>query len=412
MARAAVRIGDSGDAAAARALLHRDGAELVDSPADADLLVVDEWTAEHDPVVTAARARGARISTLAESIVAMAHGPVVAITGTAGKSSTAHALCHLLRSAGLAVRAGHGAPSANAWPDATIADRPTHEDEVLVAELTSTHLCHMAMPRPADVAVITLLRPDHHDLHPSMDAYFAAKRSLLSGQGSDSAVVLPADDPETLAVLGPCEAQAWGFGRAPAARPGAWLGPSGDVTLVDATGSPTACGPLPQAPTQRRAVLAAAAAAMALGVPAERLAPLLAGVPAVAHRQNVAGRFRDAVIIDDTMAATPRKALEAVEALAGSAPVLVLGGDENPHDDAEVDAALQRIGALGLRVVAFGPQAGRVAGQVPALATAPTVMGALATAATIAGPDGTVLVSPMFTMSPAERDRVAALPEP
>lgn len=412
MTRAAVRIGDARDAAAARSLLRRGGAQLVEAPGVADVLLVDEWTAEHDPGVTAARRNGARVSTLAEAIIAMAQGPVVAITGTAGKSSTAHALATLLVGAGRPVRMGHGAPSANAWPDASIADRPARADEVLVAELTSTHLCHMAMPRPADVAVVTLLRPDHHDLHPTLEAYYAAKRSMLAGQGPEQAVVVPMDDPETIALLGPHPARDWGFGRADARAPGAWQGPDGEVTLVDARGARAACGALPQPVTQQRSVLAAAAAALALGVQPKRLRPLLGSVPAVAHRQHAAGTFRDAQIIDDTMAATPRKALDAVEAFTTTNPVVVLGGDRNPHDDAEVEQALGRIGALGLRVVAFGPQARRVAATLPVMATAPTVMGALAMAATIAGPDGTVLVSPMFTMSPAERDRVAALPAP
>jgi hypothetical protein len=52
-----------------------------------------------------------------------------------------------------------------------------------------------------------------------------------------------------------------------------------------------------------------------------------------------------------------------------------------------------------------------VAQAVGAVSTAPTVMGALATAATLAGEGGFVLVSPMFAMHPAERERVAALPE-
>lgn len=411
MTRAAVRIASEADADAARALLARGGATLVDDAAQADLLVVDEWTPAHDPTVLQALGRGARVTTLAEGILAMAEGPVVAITGTAGKSSTAHALGHLLRATGWGVRMSTSAPSANAWPDAAIADRPARPDEVLVAELTSTHLAHMAIPCPPDVVVVTLIRPDHLDLHLALDAYIGAKRTLALAQEHGQPIVIPADDHETVAALGAVPGLPWGFGHGDPGTPGAWFDTAGAWTLRDARGGVAHHDAGPQPEVQRRAIAAAASAAMALGVSARQLASHLEGVPQPPHRQRLAGRFRDAWIIDDTMAATPRKARAGIDAVAPRDPVLVLGGNPDGHDPAEVAAELAHVGQLGLRVVAFGPQADRVARSVPVIGTAPTVMGALAMAATAAGRDGTVLVCPMFPMTAAERDRVAALPE-
>ncbi len=83
-----------------------------------------------------------------------------------------------------------------------------------------------------------------------------------------------------------------------------------------------------------------------------------------------------------------------------------------PTPPAEVTAALARVRDLGLDVVTFGPMADVVASALGVVATAPTVMGALGTAATLAGPEGLVLVSPMFPMDSRERDRVAALGAP
>ena len=51
-----------------------------------------------------------------------------------------------------------------------------------------------------------------------------------------------------------------------------------------------------------------------------------------------------------------------------------------------------------------------IAPALHAIGAAPTVMGALGIAATAAGAGGLVVVSPMFAMQPAERERVAALP--
>ena len=402
--------GDTPDAGAARALAIAAGAQPVSS-GPADVLVADEWTAEDDPRVVAARASGARVTTLAELIFAQCEGRWVGVTGTAGKSSTCHALDHILRHAGCHPVMSRTARSANAWPDASLARSPTRTDEILIAELTSTHLCHMDAGLTPDVAVVTLVRPDHPDLHPSHEAYVAAKRRLWDGLGARAAIVLPADDPETRAVIGPVSAEVWGFGEGDPGSPGAFrTGPDTAVLRdrrsehqVPRTGASVA---------RARATMAAAAAAMALGVAAEVVAMALPSLPVAPHRQHLVGRFRDALIIDDTMAATPLKALRAVHDHAGVNPVLVIGGDAVDHSHAEIAEALDTIRSTGLRVVAFGSAGPTVAARVDVLALTPTVMGALATAATAAGAGGTVLVTPMFPMDPVERVRVAELPEP
>ena len=402
-------MGDANDRGAVRDLVPTFGGIVVDGPGD--VLVCDEWTPEHADHVVSARARGARVTTLAGLIIARHDGPWVGVTGTAGKSSTCHALAHILRATGHDVRMSTSARSGNAWPDWSLAHDEAASGAVLVAELTSTHLCHMDAPLAPDAAVITLIRPDHPDLHPGHGAYVAAKCRLLPPVGSPHAVVLPADDADTLAALPAGVSADASFGAVSASGPGAFLREAGAVEVVGRDG--LAAAHLADGPdTHLRATLAGAAAALALGVSADAVALAMQTVPGSIHRQHLVGRFRDAWVVDDTLAATPRKVLAAVHEYADRDPVLVLGGDPAEHPDGDVHAALADIAARGLRVVTFGDMAPRIADALPVLASAPTVMGALATAATIAGPGGTVLVSPMFAMLPAERERVAALPQP
>ncbi len=303
------------------------------------------------------------------------------------------------------------ARSSNAWPDHSLAGTPTPLHVVLIAELTSTHLCHMEMRRTVDVAIITTLRPDHADLHPNHTAYIESKKRILLGQGPSHAVVLPGDDPDTLSAIGAVAGDTWMFAGPDVGAKGAFRRPDGRCVLRDSRGD-VAEGVLPDAPPVLiRAVLAAAAGALALGATPQSLAPHLAQVTSAPHRQRELGLFRDARIIDDTMAATPRKTLAAIEAFASQHPVVVIGGDQFDHDPAEVAEVLGRIRNLRLRVVAFGDAGEGRGADAHAISWAPTVMGALGAAATIAGDGGLVLVSPMFPMKPAERDRVAALPE-
>lgn len=401
---------DTPDGDAVVALAQAAGATIV-AGGGSDVLVADEWTAQHDPRVIAARAAGARVTTLAEMIIARTGGRWIGVTGTAGKSSTCHALEHVLRHAGRKPVMSHTARSANAWPDVSLALRDFQDDEVLIAELTSTHLCHMDGPLAPRVAVVTMIRPDHADLHPSYEDYVASKRRLWAALPPGAARVVPTDDAQTLDLVGRAPGTRWGFGGRDDGDPGAFAGDSAQVRLRD--GAQVAQGVLPDVSgAASRALLAASAAAMAYGVPAPIVAAALPSAGAWPHRQNPVGLFRDALIIDDTMAATPMKALEAVQEHAAVRPVLVLGGDSVPHPDAEMATALAVIQQAGLRVVAFGDAGREVALRMPVISVAPTVMGAVATAATLAGAGGTVLVSPMFPMAPGERDRVAALPQP
>ena len=407
-----IRVHSDDDRLAAATLLAEAGVILdIGRGTEAAVLVVDEWTPQHDPEVLAARARGCRVTTLADLILARAEGPIVAVTGTAGKTSTCHALRALLINSGATVVMSDTARSSNAWPDHSLAGAPTPLHVVLIAELTSTHLCHMEMRRTVDVAIITTLRPDHADLHPNHTAYIESKKRILLGQGPSHAVVLPGDDPDTLSAIGAVAGDTWMFAGPDVGAKGAFRRPDGRCVLRDSRGD-VADGVLPDAPPVLiRAVLAAAAGALALGATPQSLAPHLAQVTSAPHRQRELGLFRDARIIDDTMAATPRKTLAAIEAFASQHPVVVIGGDQFDHDPAEVAEVLVRLRDLRLRVVTFGDAGEGLGADARAISGAPTVMGALGAAATIAGDGGIVLVSPMFPMKPAERDRVAALPE-
>ncbi len=406
--RVEVCVGDPQNRAAVELIVRQLGAEIAGGAGD--VYVADEWTAEHDPGVVAARARGARITTLAELIIERHDGPWIGVTGTAGKSSTCHAVAHILRAAGRQVVMSTTARSGNAWPDWSVASTPGAPGAVLIAELTSTHLCHMDSLLAPDVAVVTVIRPDHPDLHPSNDAYVAAKARLVPPAGRPAAIVLPSDDPDTLAALPAGVVVTCTFGDGASPTPGAHVLGDAHIRISDGH-TAVDVHRLGGTATGTRAALAGAAAAVALGVPAAQVAAALSTMPTAPHRQDPVGQFRGAWVIDDTLAATPRKTLAAVRDFAHRNPVLVIGGDPAAHPPGDLERALDAIAQAKLRVVTFGPMGDNVAKAVGAVSTAPTVMGALATAATLAGEGGLVLVSPMFAMHPAERERVAALPE-
>ena len=409
------RIATSGpDARAAEVVLRNDGHQIEGDPAaPVDLVVVDEWTPETAPGVREARAAGAQVTVLAEFLLDRAAGPVVGVTGTAGKTSTCRALESLLRSCGRPVAISSTARSGNAWPDHSLASDPGLEDPgtVVIAELTSTHLCHMTRVHP-DIAVVTTIRPDHIELHGGVDAYINAKRRLVADLRADDVLVLPTDDPDTLGALGPMTGRRWGFGSEDAG-PGAFS-VDGRVRLVGVDDSLTTATGL-QGPLLR-AALAASAAAMALGVPVDDVAGALSSIVPADHRQAVRQGPAGTTIVDDSMAATPLKARAALDRFGGPELVLVIGGDDAlPGQPVHATAGEEALLAAVLReardaagvIVAFGPARERIAAYLSPDVEADDLAEALRAAQDACPAGGTVLVSPMFPLTPREREVAA-----
>jgi len=411
------RVATSGpDAVIARDILRGRGCEVSDDGDDpVDVVVVDEWTAETDPVVVAARRGGSRVTVLAELILDGAPRPVVGVTGTAGKTSTCRALEHIVTACGVPVAISSTARSGNAWPDHSLAAHlgAPAPGTVTVAELTSTHLCHMTHVHP-DVAVVTSIRPDHLELHGGFDAYVGAKRRLVAELTDDDAVVLPADDAQTIGLLGPVRGVPWAFGaevsghgafaRPPAVRLRA---PGAECDVATALEGP----PL-------RAALAACAAALALGLHPDRVGAAVTGLGPVSHRQAPRGGPRGITIVDDSMAATPFKVQAALQRFASAPLVVVLGGDDalggqpvhaSPEESDLMAQVLAMAQAEARAVVTFGPARARLEPHVVPTAGADDIAQALEMAIGLCPDGGTVLVSPMFPLTPAEREVAAGL---
>jgi UDP-N-acetylmuramoylalanine-D-glutamate ligase len=287
---------------------------------------------------------------------------------------------------------------------------------VTIAELTSTHLCHMDSVR-ADVGVVTMLRPDHVDLHGDLDRYYAAKRRLVGRMPASSSVVLPLDDQQTTDILGPIDRTTWGFGAMTGATPDGAFEVDGHFVL--AAGGRSAQRDLPATGTTLRAAMAAAAAALALGIDPQAVADALDGLPSVAHRLAARPGPGGITIIDDSMAATPLKAAAGIRQAPAGPLVVVVGGNDapagapvhaSPEEVAALSEALLAVRARAHCLIAFGPAAQRVVAQVPVDQQVGSLADALDAALSRCPQGGTVMISPMFPLSPDDRARAAGAP--
>lgn len=159
-------------------------------PSEFDVLVLSPGFPDLHPAVVAMHAAEKPVWGEIEFGYRIAKAPMVAITGTNGKSTTTVLAWILAQSAGLKARlcgniAGSGYPEA-ALSKAALEAGP---DEVLVAEVSSFQLAYTPTFRAA-ASVVTNVTPDHFDRHPSFEHYYQAKLRLFANtRPGDLAVV-------------------------------------------------------------------------------------------------------------------------------------------------------------------------------------------------------------------------------
>ena len=163
--------------------------------------------------------------------------PILAVTGTNGKSTTTTLLGAMLREAGMRVFVGGnlGTPLI----DACAAES---EYQAVVVEVSSFQLEWVYSFRPR-VAVLLNLTPDHLDRYASMVEYGRAKAALLAVQQPDDIAVLNRDDPWVWEQRRNTRAAVLSFGREPVEF-GSFIdgdtmiywGPGADAATVSAGG--------------------------------------------------------------------------------------------------------------------------------------------------------------------------------
>jgi UDP-N-acetylmuramoyl-L-alanyl-D-glutamate--2,6-diaminopimelate ligase len=270
---------------------------------------------------------------------------VIGITGTDGKTTTAHLLAAALAAGGLEIGVGgtlgqrlRGTHRTTALttPEAPdlwrfLAEAAAGGADGVVLEVSSAAVvADRVEGLRLAAAVLTTLGRDHLDVHGTLAAYHAAKRRLFETLAPEAVAVLPADVPDAAGFAAACPATVITFGENDAAdwRVGDHR-PDGTGARFRLTG-PTFSGevrtPRP-GPWDARNITAAVAAAVALGVSPDAAVAGASGLDRVEGRwQHVDEGQPFAAVVD--YAHTPdalERVLEAARAMAGGRVLLVLG---------------------------------------------------------------------------------------
>jgi UDP-N-acetylmuramoylalanine-D-glutamate ligase/very-short-patch-repair endonuclease len=158
-----------------------------------DLVVVSPGLPPSHPIFARAEAVGVPVWSEIEVGYRIARAPIVAITGTNGKTTTTMLIHHILRTMGLRARLCGNIAGIDGEQTLTEAAERAAPDEWLVAEVSSFQLLHTRTFRPK-IAVITNIRHDHLDYHGTWEAYALAKAKILANQTPDDWAVLNGED--------------------------------------------------------------------------------------------------------------------------------------------------------------------------------------------------------------------------
>lgn len=307
------------------------GAELVrgaDGPellAGVELVVPSPGVPADAPLLRAAVDRGIAVWSEIEVAARALAAPIVAITGTNGKSTTTSLVGAMLEQAGRRVFTGGnlGTP---------LVDALGGDFDVIVAEVSSFQLEWVETFRPR-VGCLLNVTDDHLDRYRDLEDYAATKARLFARQGSADVAVLNRDDLRVarLARSVAAEARTFGWGRPEAA--GAPQGLAA-VIGVDAVEIEEPGGRLsfPLARLRlagrhnRENVAAALLAARAVGAPPAALQAALESFAGLRHRLELVHEARGVAFVDDSKGTNVGALARSLEGFPDGGVVLVAGG--------------------------------------------------------------------------------------
>lgn len=358
--------------------------------ADSDLIVVSPGIPMHLPVLDAARSRG--IPVIGE--LALAAGrirvPVIAVTGSNGKTTVTSLIGHLLQAAGKKVFIGGNIGT----PVLDYLLQPG-DSEVVVLEVSSFQLESAGEFRP-DIGLLLNLSPDHLDRHGSMQAYVQAKRMLFVHQGPADIAILGIDDPLPAAEPVHTAATIYTFGSHPECRavidedsvrlvPG--FAPGGPIEVYDMRTTRLASR------VNRYNAAAAVLAARSYGCSEQDIRVGLKTYQPPEHRMTPAGQVNGVFFVNDSKA-TNVGAVAAGLAGFNRDVVLIAGGRDKGSDFSTLRPLVQeQVKHLVLMGEAAEDIAGALAGTTE-IEFADTMNDAVVRAFAAAGKGDTVLLAP------------------
>jgi UDP-N-acetylmuramoylalanine--D-glutamate ligase len=379
------------------------GGHRLQSFRKADLVAISPGVPHDLPELEAARSAGVPVVGEIEWAFRMVREPVVAVTGTNGKTTATSLLGRMLSESGFRVFVGGNIGN----PLIGYVDRGDSADRI-VLEVSSFQLDTIDTFRPA-VAVLLNTTEDHLDRYPDMKAYAASKRRIFENQLERDIAILNGRDPWLRFHMEGVRSRKHLFHADGPGNAGirsdhiSWFLNDESVRffLPRPDGNTADAGEFRvdlkqarlQGPHNMENICAAAMAALAAGATPEGIQSAVNGFAGLSHRMTPIGTFGGVTYIDDSKATNVDAVIRALECFEKPV-ILILGG----RDKASPFPALREPVSRHARHVILLGEASESIRRVLDPKTPVTVVGSMREVVTvakgIARPGETVLLSP------------------
>lgn len=390
---ATVLITDSGNTEAQQAAavgLREDGIEVeLGGHSDrcwgeADALVLSPGVPPGITPIVAGAARGIPVMSELEAVWGDCRAPILAVTGTNGKTTTTALLHHVLEAAGLrTVLCGNNdVPLSSA-----LMQSPTPDFYVVEVSSYQLETAHEFRPRVAAMLNVT---PDH-PRHGAIENYAAVKARIFQAQGEGDTAVMNADDPLTANRYLPPGVQRTPFSLAAPCSDGVWVN-DGVIRYRDETILQVSELPIPGRHNLAN-VLAVVAMARAAGVPAEQLAAGIRSFRGVPHRIEFVRELQGTRYYNDSKSTNIDSLRVALESFSQPI-VLIAGGRGKGAGYGSLEPLVRRQVRALVLIGEDGPKMAAAWGHAVPSLMAGSMSAAVQQAHDIAEPGDVVLLSP------------------
>ncbi len=306
--------------------------------AAADFIVVSPGIPLDIPILCEARAQEIPILAELEVAARVCPAPIVAITGTKGKSTTALLTAAMLKESErftqVCVAGNIGVPLAAEVRNLT--DR-----DIVVVEASSFQLETTVTFHPV-VSVVLNFSRDHLDRHGTMSTYRKAKQKIATNQTSDDWMVLNGSDASVKDFAASTAARVVYFTdkALPENPPFAGVFKDGSGIFAQCDGvKEKICDiaeiPLPGAHNLQN-ILAAATVARVFEITGTQVQAALRNFdrshPALAHAFEPVRTLNDIAFVDDSKATNVAAVKAALESIQGQQVILIMGGYDKGND--------------------------------------------------------------------------------
>jgi UDP-N-acetylmuramoylalanine--D-glutamate ligase len=342
------------------------GTHRMDTFLSSDLIIVSPGVPSSIPPLAAAINEGIPVIGELELASRFISDPIIAITGTNGKTTTTELVGDMLKASGKQVFVGGniGTPLIRYVNDRVKSD-------LLVIEVSSFQLDTIETFRP-DISVLLNITPDHLDRYADFNDYIASKGHIFRNQSEKDTAILNGSDARVRSLCGQVAAETMFFTGRLGHERGAGITEKGIELYLRPTGTDSSHDLIPQNgerihwPTHQKHfqcrhilenISAACLTAITAGATKAGIQNALNTYHGLPHRMEYIGLIGDTPYYNDSKATNVDAVLRALECL--QRPIVLIMGGRNKESDFSLlaDGIRQKVSTL----ILLGEAAGKIA---------------------------------------------------